>query len=406
MTMKIMLINNCYPFKSTGKIIQALREFLIQKGQEASVSFAWEDNSYKDIANHIYKYGFLFEKYLFALLARVTGNQLGVAPLSTSRLIGQIKREKPDIVNIHCANAYSCNHYKLLNWLKQNHIPVVLTEHAEYFYTGNCSHANECEQWKTGCYKCPDKYRAVKSYIFDFTKKYWNKMRLALKDWKNNLYIVSVSPWQEKRSLQSEITKHHPHFYIGNGIDTQVFKPYDKNDICYSLKKPFILFVVPGVLTEAKGKDFIFTIAKKMPKYQFVIVGCSAPKQKFSNIFFIPHTDNPSKLAELYSAARVTLLLSKRETFSLVTAESLCCATPVVGFECGGAESIALTAFSRFVPYGNIELLIKVLKEWFDKPVDKILLRKEAVKKYNKEEMAQQYLNLFQELYSKNNYGS
>ncbi len=33
----------------------------------------------------------------------------------------------------------------------------------------------------------------------------------------------------------------------------------------------------------------------------------------------------------------------------MVTAESLCCGTPVVGFTAGGPESIAIDAFSNFV---------------------------------------------------------
>ena len=46
----------------------------------------------------------------------------------------------------------------------------------------------------------------------------------------------------------------------------------------------------------------------------------------------------------------------------MVTAESLCCGTPVVGLEAGGPESIALKEFCSFVRQGDIESLINAIK--------------------------------------------
>lgn len=62
-------------------------------------------------------------------------------------------------------------------------------------------------------------------------------------------------------------------------------------------------------------------------------------------------------LAKYYSMADVTLLTSKKETFSMVTAESLCCGTPVVGFKAGAPEQIAIKEFSEFVEYGDLNSL-------------------------------------------------
>lgn len=61
------------------------------------------------------------------------------------------------------------------------------------------------------------------------------------------------------------------------------------------------------------------------------------------------------------------LLTSERETFSMVTAESLCCGTPVVGFKAGAPEQIALKEYSEFVDYGNLDKLEKAVRRWLQK---------------------------------------
>ena len=41
----------------------------------------------------------------------------------------------------------------------------------------------------------------------------------------------------------------------------------------------------------------------------------------------------------------------------MVTAESLCCGTPVVGFKAGAPEQIAIKEFSEFVEYGDLNFI-------------------------------------------------
>ena len=65
--------------------------------------------------------------------------------------------------------------------------------------------------------------------------------------------------------------------------------------------------------------------------------------------------------------ADITLITSTKETFSLVCAESLACGTPVTGFDSGAPREIAPEGYSRFVQYGDVEMLQKVLQEIFRK---------------------------------------
>ena len=106
------------------------------------------------------------------------------------------------------------------------------------------------------------------------------------------------------------------------------------------------------------------------------------------------------ELAQLYSESDLTILLSKRETFSMVTAESLCCGTPVVGFTAGGTESIAIDAFSNFVEYGNIKLLADALINWNSSSYYKQAISEISGREYSQENMANKFLNI----YSSNGY--
>ena len=46
-------------------------------------------------------------------------------------------------------------------------------------YTGNCGHAFECNEWKTGCHNCPNQKEAINSTRKGATAWNWKKMKEA-----------------------------------------------------------------------------------------------------------------------------------------------------------------------------------------------------------------------------------
>jgi len=78
-------------------------------------------------------------------------------------------------------------------------------------------------------------------------------------------------------------------------------------------------------------------------------------------------------LARYYSMADVTVLTSKKETYSMVTVESLCCGTPVIGFKAGGPEQIAILEYCRFCEHGDIQTVVCKMRSFQEQPLDVVL---------------------------------
>ena len=191
-----MQINCVYNLGSTGKIVYDLHNELKANGIESVVCYGRgkkvkEENVYKTC-------GELYSK-LNNLWSRITGIMYGGCLISTDKLFRIIKKEKPDIVHLHCLNGYFVNIYRLITFLKNNNYKTVLTLHAEFMYTANCGHALECDKWKTGCGKCPRLRSETKSWFIDGTAKSWKKMKRAFQGFdKNIIKIIAVSDWIKK----------------------------------------------------------------------------------------------------------------------------------------------------------------------------------------------------------------
>lgn len=399
--MKIMQINCVYRSGSTGKIVFDIHTALKERGIESVVCYG-RGKKIRD--EKVYKTCGEFEGKLNNLISRITGFSYGGCFFATNRLLNRIKKEKPDVVHLHCINGFFVNIYRLVTFLKKNNIPTVLTHHAEFFYTANCGHAFECENWKSGCGSCPSAKAAVHSYFFDFTRLNFRRMKKAFNGF-DKLITVAVSPWVQQRAEMSPIFTDKKNTTVLNGIECNTFSPCGdinklKDELGIQPNKKVIIHVTASFENKMKGSKYIRQLAEKLGDDVVILVvgNRETPTDLPKNIIALGRVENQKKLAEYYSMADLSLIASKRETFSMPVAESLCCGTPVVGFEAGGPESITIPEFSEFVKYGNTEKLCETTLKMLDSDIDRENIAQKAAEKYSKEAMAKGYIKLYEEV--------
>ena len=406
--MKVLQVNCVYGVGSTGKITAEIHSGLQKNGIDSIVCYG-RGESTEQIG--VYKTcGELYSK-INHFFAKLRGQLYGGCFLSTDKLIAIIKREKPDVVHLQCINGYFVNIFKLLGWLKKNHIKTVLTLHAEFMYTANCGHARECERWKTGCGKCPQLKTDLGSFGIDGTHSSWKKMNRAFRGFQKNLIVVSVSPWLKMRAMQSPFLNDKKQCVVMNGLDTSVFYPRLVETLRqqHDSSKKTILYVTT-TLTEKendlKGGHYVLKLAEQLKKENVCILVAGYYDKTIhipSNMVMLGRLDNQDTLAQYYSMANLTILTSKRETFSMVVAESLCCGTPVVGFQAGGPESIALPEYSEFVEQGDIVALKKAVLHMLSQKIERKEVAKSAENVYSGERMVREYVRIYEELVEEKN---
>lgn len=408
--MRVLQVNCVFRKGSTGKIVNDIDVSLRNSGIESVVCYGrgkaiMEDGVYKFCTEIEANFHSLM--YRLGILLPYGGNYL-----STRRLIKIIKLESPDIVHLHCINGSCVNIYKLLSFLGKGNYKTLVTHHAEFFYTGSCGHAYDCKQFMddVGCKKCPILIEATKSKTLDRTHEAWYKMKKAFASFeKCNLMFSAVSGWVRDRSLKSPILNGFRCKVVENGLDTSLFKPVSKSDLFMlekknkNLKERVVLHVAASFSpkdSELKGGRYILELARMMPDISFVVLAITHGELGIlpENLYFMGCTSTQKELVYYYNIADVTVITSKRETFSMIAAESLCCGTPVVGFKAGGPETIAIPEYSEFVEYGDIEALRLAVMNMLNQDVSKDDISRKASAKYSKELMTLRYIELYKEL--------
>lgn len=397
--MKVLQINCVYDSGSTGKITADLHRAYLENGINSIVLYGRLN---KTSDKGVYKVCSEFYSHINHFRALFTGIPFGGCFFSTEKIISVIKKERPDIVHLQCINGYFVNIYRLVTWLKKNNIKTVLTLHAEFMYTANCGYSYSCDKFKTGCGHCPQLKKDVKTYFFDNTALSFKKMKKAFDGFNDNLIVTSVSPWLMSVAKSSLILGDKRHFVVENGLDETVFEPnFDKvlRDKYVIDGEKIIFYVTPyfsAADNNAKGGKNLIALAKKFrdKKVKFLVAGdydktMVLPK----NIILLGRVNDQKMLAKYYSIADVTVITSKRETYSMVCAESLCCGTPVCGFFAGGPETIALSEFSKFVEYGDIEALYNAVEEMFDKK--NLYISGKAISRYKRENLFDGFIKIY-----------
>lgn len=342
--MKVVIVSGHWRGGGAEAVARELYGYLGKRGVECYFLYAC-GKAPKE--RSIIKCGAEWEHYLHAAEARTLDRDGLGSVMATKRLISEIKRLEPDVVNLHNLVCYSFHIPMLFSFLREQGIRVVWTLHDCWAFTGHCISFESigCYKWKTGCGNCPGKKEYPASLFFDRSGKNLKEKKASIEPMER-LTLVTPSQWLKDTVAQTFLSG-FPVERIPNGIDCTVFSPQTSQiREKYGISKDqTVLLCLTSRWTKNKGLSYISELAE-MPETQdckIVVIGNTAKDGNVlsSRILAIPRTENRQELAAWYSLADIFVNPSTADNFPTVNLEALACGTPVVTFPAGGSSEAA-----------------------------------------------------------------
>lgn len=267
--MKVYLINANWAEGGPGGIVKDLYYRLVEKNHD--VRFAYARGSITDDVNS-YKFGVYADVLFHAAMTRIFDCGGFLSSFSTIRLIRDIEKYKPDVINIHNPLGYTINVKMLFDFIRKSEIPTFFTLHDCWLFSGHCT-TDICEKLNSTCGHCPSKHEFPASYVFDCSRANIKKKRHYFSDI-SNMHLISPCKWMYELANNSYLKK-NINTVIYNGIDLSVFKKYESNfREEYNLKGKKVILGVASVWSKRKGGKYFEELSKFLDEdYVIVLVG-------------------------------------------------------------------------------------------------------------------------------------
>jgi len=250
------------------------------------------------------------------------------APAAISRII-------PNLIHLH----WLCAGFLSVEALGRLDRPLVWTLHDSWPFTGGCHVPFDCTRYRQSCGACPV---LGSSREKDLSRWTWNRKERAWRDL--NLTVVAPSRWLADCASSSSLFRNLRVEVVPNGLETQVFRPRDREKSRKLLGLPqdrkIILFgAIRGLSDPNKGfpllAQALHTLGKGSSDISVAFFsafdGATMPDPGMPVIPF-GRIDDDDRLATIYSAADVFVVPSLQEAFCQTAAEAMACGTPVADF--------------------------------------------------------------------------
>jgi teichuronic acid biosynthesis glycosyltransferase TuaC len=199
------------------------------------------------------------------------------------------------------------------------------------------------------------------------------------------LGAVSLSLKHEMVALGMEAAKIQ---VLRNGVDLAHFCPRDRlaARARFGVEGPVLVSV--GALIPRKAHDITLRVVEKLPEVRLLIAGEGPERGKLEAMIkdlglasrvrllgALSHTELP----ELYAAADISILSSKREGLANVLLEAIACGVPVIATAVDGAlEVLDDPACGRLVPVGDPHALQTAIAQMLANPLDREAVQRSA----------------------------
>ncbi len=409
--MRILFVTSTPRKGSIGSILTILKNGLQAQGHSVRICYGYykddiEDDIYYPICTKTE-----FRKAAF--LTRVFGKEGLYSPNSTRKLIKEIERYKPDVVNLTNVHAYYLNEYDLFSYLKVNHIPTIYTMFDAYAFTGKCPFPLECKKFKRECIDCEQKREYPQSVFYDRSSFLFNKKREAYSDFKELFFVGGIGVI--KSAKESALLKERDIYLIDEPQELDsLYYPRETDDLKAKLGIPknnkVVIAAVPlKAGTQRKGGWYFLDLYERMknvPGYSFVYIGFNTEKYGSpEGLIKIPYLRNPDEFATYLSMADILFFTSTADTTPCTVIDTLACGTPVVGFDIEGMRcfNISDNNVMNIVPIGDIDAVAKIIMNARRKDA-KIIdgCRKSVYNTFNPKAIVEKYIELYNQIVNKN----
>jgi glycosyltransferase involved in cell wall biosynthesis len=303
-----------------------------------------------------------------------------------------------DIINFHWVAGFL--DYNSLKKIKK---PIVWTLHDMNPFTGGCHYDSGCGKFTTDCSNCPQLEGTINPNL---SSQILNKKKEALVGL-DNFHVVSPSIWLKEES-QKSIFKTYPHYHIPNSFPKKTFQPRDKefsrNLLDLPSDKKIILFVADSIHNARKGYAYLVEAIAKLNNKNILL--CAIGNNTHLSNSPIPcielgRIEDEKLMSVAYAAADVFVIPSLEDNLPNTVAESLCCGTPVIGFNVGGIPDMVQDGTNGYLcPEISVNSLKQTIEKFLENPTifDREKISKEAHEKYALEIQAKAYIDLYQRI--------
>lgn len=399
--MKVLQINSVCGRGSTGRIVLDIHNALSTNGYKSYVAYGREKT--KNCSNAI-RIGRKIDIYTHVLKTRFFDKHGFGSKQATKDFIKKVKELDPDIIHLHNIHGYYINIKILFDYLKQINKQVIWTLHDCWPFTGHCAYFDfvGCNKWEKGCFKCPQKSKYPKSWLFDNSSNNW-KIKKELFTGIKSLTLVSPSQWLADL-VKKSFLKEYPVVVIPNGIDISVFKPTPSDfRKKYRIEDKFVILGVANVWEERKGLKYFFELSKLLNEDEVIVLVGLSRKQKKNlpkNIIGLSKTHSVKELVEIYTAADVFVNPTLEDNFPTVNLEAQACGTFVITFDSGGAKETLSSVNNGVVVFEKSVKAIRKAIDNFKKRKTNLELPMVYLSKFSKTSFSNKYILLYEKVLS------
>lgn len=307
-----------------------------------------------------------------------------------------------DIINLHWVGAF----LDYESFFKKNTKPVVWTLHDMNPFSGG-EHYEE-QYLGVDDLGCPISRKRTDKEHQVFKQNITIKLQ-ALSS-VDNLIIVAPSIWLANEAKKSLAFKSKPIFCIPYGLDSDIYSIKDKNKSRLALNIPLgkkvVLFVADSIQNNRKGFTYLYKAFELLKRKDVLLCAIGRNNEKLSslhNIVNLGHINDENKMSLVYAAADVFVIPSIMDNLPNTVLESLMCGTPVIGFPIGGIPDMIKHGFNGLIAKDlSVNSLSETLKNFLEYPIEfeREKIRIDTVKKYDLNVQAENYIKLFNNLYS------